>query len=466
MQRRADQLREEAKIKFSPYWKKLSQIHETIQKQLHKPIEKLHKKYPNIPTFKQLLEKIQTFSMQKVLLQKGKTIAHSCNNVAVEQFFTERLQSLDEVKDHVLTKYIMKELFLYFIVSFLFFFMIFFVNQILLLAETILKKRVPVFSVVRLIWYSLPAIIAQSAPFATLVGFLMCLGRMVTDNEVLILRASGQRYITILKPVILMGVFISIGSFFVNDYLLPVGTIKFNKLQRQVIVTNPSIEIEPHAIKKMNDSTLVSGDVTKKQVSDLVFFDTDSNHNQRLIIAKKTDVLKATSAGVLMQLIMNDADVIMFSNDNKYTFDMLAAKQMKLNVFEASILSTAGGVSPREMTSFDLHKKIKEIEKSEDNQKRMLNSYKLEYNKKFSIPFGSFFFALLALPLALVFGKKDGQTLGLIFGLLISLLYWAATIIGQMFGVRSGYNGVVMMWFPNFTIGITGILLYFKLVRK
>ena len=82
-----------------------------------------------------------------------------------------------QLKNYLLIRYLVKELLLYFTIAFLFFFMIFFVNQILLLAEDILKKRVPVADVVRLIVYSLPAIIAQSAPFATLVGFLMCLGR-------------------------------------------------------------------------------------------------------------------------------------------------------------------------------------------------------------------------------------------------------------------------------------------------
>lgn len=91
--------------------------------------------------------------------------------------------------------------------------MIFFVNQILLLAEDILKKRVPVADVVRLIVYSLPAIIAQSAPFATLVGFLMCLGRIMTENEVLILRASGQNYAVFVIPVLILGLGISVISF-------------------------------------------------------------------------------------------------------------------------------------------------------------------------------------------------------------------------------------------------------------
>ena len=90
----------------------------------------------------------------------------------------------------------------------------------------------------------------------------------------------------------------------------------------------------------------------------------------------------------------------------------------------------------------------------------------LEFNKKFSMPFGSIFFALLAFPLSLIFGKKDGLTLGLIFGIIISVLYWAASILGQLFGVKSGWNGFLMMWIPNFAIGIGGILLYLRLRRK
>ena len=65
-----------------------------------------------------------------------------------------------------------------------------------------------------------------------------------------------------------------------------------------------------------------------------------------------------------------------------------------------------------------------------------------------------------------IFGKRDGQTLGMIFGIIISVVYWAATILGQMFGVRSGWNGFWMMWGPNFFIGLIGLLLYFALRKR
>ena len=65
----------------------------------------------------------------------------------------------------------------------------------------------------------------------------------------------------------------------------------------------------------------------------------------------------------------------------KQNFDLLTSEKMNLNVFESSI-SYSSGTSPREMTSYDLHKKIKFMEKDSSVPKRQLNSYKLEYNKK------------------------------------------------------------------------------------
>ncbi len=424
------------------------------------------KKHPEIQTFSDLIDWLRAFSIRRIVYKKHLEAAKAINNPTSVEKWQKKIDSLDEVGNNILLKYIAKELFLYFLISFLFFFVIFFVNQILLLAETILRKKVPVWSVVKLIWYCLPAIVAQSAPFATLLGFLMCLGRLVTDNEVMILRASGQKYSRILAPVLIMGMGISLFSFFMNDYFLPLGTIKYNQLYKEIIVSNPSMELESNSIKKMKDSTVVIGKVDKTHVSDIVLFDSTGKDEQRIIVSKDSDIYNAVSPGVMMQLNLGDSLILVLNRKDTSSYDTIESDMTTLNIFESSIITSAGGVSPREMTSFDLYRQIKRMEKNPSITKKQLNTYNLEYNKKFSIPFGSIFFALLAFPLALVFGKKDGQMLGLVFGIVISVIYWAATILGQMFGLRSGYNGFVMMWGPNFFIGFVGIILYFRLRRK
>lgn len=409
---------------------------------------------------------LERAGFRRLYIAHALRLAQKKGNTARIQRLTAWEQKLDRVKDHIMVKYIAKELFLYFFVCFLFFFVIFFVNQILLLAETILKMRVPIGSVMRLILYCLPTIVAQSAPFATLVGFLMCLGRMVTDNEILILRASGQRYRIILIPVLIMGILISLFSFIMNDYFLPLGTLNYNRMFKQIIQSNPAVEIESQSIKRMNDATLVIGMVEKNDVSDLVFFDEKKSENQKIIVASKSNVKKSTHQGVLMELQMNDVLVLLVNPKRRQDFDVVRADSLDMNIFESSIITTSTNRTPREMTSYDLYKEIQTAKKENKLSDRQKNIYSVEFNKKFSLPFGSIFFALLAFPLALVFGRKDGQTLGLVFGLIISVVYWAANILGQMFGLRGGYNGFWMMWSPNFFIGALGIILYLRLKKK
>jgi len=372
------------------------------------------------------------------------------------------------MKKNVLFSYLMKELFLFFIVAFLFFFLIFFVNQILLMAEDILKKRVPLFDVTKLIIYSLPFVIAQAAPFATLVGFLMCIGRLVSDNEILIVRASGLSFTILLAPVLVLGLLISIVSFAVNDYLLPLGTISYNDLYRKIILSNPGLELESNSIKRTNDSILIIGDVHERDVSDLLMFDTDSQNNQRITVAAETTILESKDRTVFMQLNMIDPEIMQFDKKSPSTYTHMKSEKAIMNLFANSFLSSSSSsTNPREMTSYDLKKVIikKRIE-SEGERTFQLNLYEMEYYKKFSLPFGSLFFSLLAFPLALMFGKANGQTIGLIIGILISVLYWSLIIMGQNFGIRNNINGFYIMWLPNTIIAIFGIIFLLKLVKK
>ena len=367
---------------------------------------------------------------------------------------------------HVLITYLIKELLLYFFIAFLFFFMVFFVNQILLMAEDVLKKRVPLMDVVRLMGYSLPFIVAQSAPFATLVGFLMCLGRMMTDNEILVIRASGKSFLIILVPVLVMGLMISIVSFFVNDYLLPLGTISYNKLYRQILYSDPTIELESNSVKRTEDATLVIGEVTDTQVSDLIFIGMDNRGQMRLIVSGPTEIVNTGEPGILMNLSMDSSTVCIFDLQEQDKYTVMNAGETDMNVFASSFFSDSSSTNPREMTSFDLFKYIKQITEEGTASTLQMNMYRLEFHKKFSLPFASIFFAMLAMPLAIIFGKHNGMAVGLIIGIFLCVAYWAAMIMGQTFGIRQGLDGFWTMWLPDCLVGVAGLLFYHRLAKK
>lgn len=382
-----------------------------------------------------------------------------------KELFKRFESSFFSKKNSILTKYIFKELFYYFFICFIFLFVIFFANQILLIGEQLLSKRAPFLDVCKIMFYSTPAIIAQSTPFATLVGFLMCLGRMASDNEILICRASGFSFRTILKPVMILGLIISIISFFVNDYLLPLSTIKYNELFEKIARSTPTIILEPNSVKRINGSTVVIGDVEENKVSDIIFFSTQNDGNEQIIVAGNSILQDAKKEGVLLQLDMNDTVLTNIKIENRRSYDVIKSENMVLNIFD-SVFNTMFGENPREMTFIDLNKRIKQMEENGAVDNSRLNFWKMELHKKFAIPFGSIFFAFLAFSIAFLFGKHNGLTLGLFIGIVICVFYWAVNISGQLLVVRVGMDSFLCIWGPNILIGIVGLILSTRLIKK
>ena len=150
---------------------------------------------------------------------------------------------------------------------------------------------------------------------------------------------------------------------------------------------------------------------------------------------------------------------------NASNYDTMQADKMLMNIFD-TVFSTNTGSSPSEMTSSDLRKriiKLKEVSGSNDYQ---VNTWNMEYYKKFSFPFASFFFSILVFSIAFLFGKHNGLTMGLLVGIFICVLYWAMQITGQMLVVHNQMNAFLCIWIPDILIGTIGVFLGLFLLKK
>lgn len=364
--------------------------------------------------------------------------------------------------------YILKELLLYFIVSFLFLFFIFFVNQILLMAEEILSKKAPIKDVLMLLFYSLPFVIATTAPYSALIGTLMCLGRFSADYEFISMNALGISTSFILIPVFSLGILVSIGSFITNDILIPRGTIKFNEVLYNIASSTPALELESYSIKRNDNSIVVSGLIKDNSIHNLLIIDSSQHGSKRFLSAPKTDVIKSNDSSIIMQLEMQNPRLLNLNLNDSSKFDTVYGESITYNVLAKDVapkfISSSG---PDKMTSYDLIKDIKQKKEAGDTSPRLLNIYVMELHRKFSVPFGALFFVILAFAISRS-GKTYDQSTGFIIGLLISVAYWAFLIGGQMFCLESGIeiNGAFVMWLPNILLVVCTSVLAIKRILK
>lgn len=410
---------------------------------------------------------------------------------------------------NTLFRYVASEYAFSFFVAFLFFFAIFFVNQLLLLAEEILSKDVAVTDVLLLIIYSLPAIISFTFPFASLVGGLMTVSRFSSDNEMLAFRASGISYRKLMYPFLFFGLLFSLVSFIMGDYFLPRGTIGFGRLYRKILYSNPTLELDPYSVREYRDSTLITGGIDKGVISDLMILDSTDDGDQRIILAERAELQENIDQRGVVGLRLSGVFGHILTPKQQGNHSYFSADEMIYNILLRDINLSFTSLTPREMSSIDVYREI-QIKKTalqeregqytrnnaaaahvllqdyyqqtlgpedldmtglsanlesyqnklhHDISSRSLRIHQLELYKKMAIPFGCFAFVFFFFP-AGTFSKKSGRSVGFGIGLIVSVIYWALLFAGQTLGIRMNVSPAAAMWFPNAVIISVGLLLY------
>ena len=90
----------------------------------------------------------------------------------------------------------------------------------------------------------------------------------------------------------------------------------------------------------------------------------------------------------------------------------------------------------------------------------VLNKYKVELHKRFSIPIACIIFILLGIPLGIV-SKKGNFSISIAISLGFFIIYWALLTIGEFLGDEGTLNAALSMWIGNIFIGILSIYLLY-----
>lgn len=410
-------------------------------------------------------------------------------------------------------RYVLQEFLLAFAVAFLFFFVIFIINQMLLLAENVLSKNVGVVEVLRLILYSLPLVAALSFPFGALVGALMAMGRLSSDSEVVAMRALGVPLRKVFLPLVAAGIVFSGVSFVTNDYFLPLGTINLNRLYRELITSNPELELEAYSVKRYQNNTIITGAAGDGRIEDLVIIEEpEGDRAPRVISSAEAQVENQRDAGVISLQLEDVFSHTAGGEDTRQEY--FSARGMTYNILLRDITISIQSPGPREMSSRDVLTEIRDKEadlarrrsgyrrdlalaayslsqrytalleegtqlgrgdvegrleealedfstaQRREVRDRSLQRYRLEFHKKFSIPFACLAFVVFAFPVGLV-PRRSGRSVGFGLGLLVAVVYWSLLIAGDTLGARDAQlSPALAMWAPNVLVVVAGVVVW------
>ncbi|MDD4705407.1 MAG: LptF/LptG family permease [Synergistaceae bacterium] len=318
------------------------------------------------------------------------------------------------------------------------------------IADLIIKNGVSLGIVVRLFLYYLPKMAATAIPMSCLLAALLGFNKLSANSELVALKSSGISFTRIIKPVIIMAFFVSIGAFFVNETLVPVSErAAANVMAYEVFKQSPPVFKEKVFLKEETGGALKRViyvnrlDIKDGKMSDVIVQEFEKGQLSRLVSAEKGEWIDGSwwlEEGKVFE-ITKDNDVSLL-----FTFDKQAL-QLNLNPEEAARTAR----TPDEMTLNELFREINMMK-----QKGMdVSKIVMILNLRFSVPWACLVLAIVG---AAVGSRPQRSSSGMGLGLsvIIVFVYYVILSFTQSLGDAGYLHPVFAAWIANIVFLIIG----------
>jgi lipopolysaccharide export system permease protein len=351
----------------------------------------------------------------------------------------------------LLDRYVLREMLGPFLVGVVGFILVLTVDLLFTMSDLIINKGVPVWAVLKLLLYKMPSLLVMTFPVSTLFGTAMALGRFSKDNELAALRTSGVSLLRIARPILALGLLVSLGSFGTNELVVPRANNVSNQIIREIIYKQPLPEVKDNVFFKDQQNRYYYArrvDLKNKQMQNVMVYELTEAKYPRVIIADS-----AAFGGGLWNL----KNGVVHKYDEKGYLNYEAAfSDLRLNVAE-DVMNFSRQKDVADMDRQELTALIDVLGKGGANTKALLTEFFLRY----SIPFTCFVFALVAIPFSLS-SPRSGQTWGLLITIVFMFTFYVFASVFRSLGRGGLLSPEVAAFTPQISFTLIGLALLWR----
>jgi len=360
----------------------------------------------------------------------------------------------------ILNWYVFRELLGPFLISVLTFSMFMLMGRALKLSDLLVNKGMGFFDVLQLITYIYIPFLGYIIPMALLLTILLGLGRLSSDNEIVAMKSSGISLFQLVLPVSLFSLIALFITTFLTLYANPWGFKSLKNFAVKALQSLSEVGIQEKVFYDEFKGMLIYVDKSEGQggVMEGIFIADKSDQTISTTIVAKKGYITSVPESLSINLRLLDGSIHRVGK-------VVESYQMgSFNTYDININLDASSLSEldySEMTLSELLATIKSL--SPDNPE--VNEIKVEFHKKFSIPFACIVFGLIAIPLG-IRKVRGGKSYGLIISLLVCLVYYLLLLTGESLGKNGTLPPLLSMWLPNIIMALLGMYLFFHAARE
>lgn len=411
-----------------------------------------------------------------------------------------------------------------FLICFIFFFMMYIVNHILVIIKPLIEKSIPFNLVLMMIITILPLYTMFSLPFSLLLASLMTMGRFSSDNEIVAFKSVGFNIMTVFMPIFIVGFIVMLLAFGINDRLKPIGLKQQNETKKKISTIKPTLYFKSKTVKKYGNKILFTNEVKDRSINGLIIIDKDTDGQKRIILAKDAIFQTPKEMKEAVEIKMENA-MVQFEKRERpqefnYGYSESISYYIKFRDFDDSSSLTSGAelknaveiykelseykkiynteIATKEsefiknkellrdavntgylnintsLSKYSNNVILKSVDnftsamsniKSEKYKNSQLNKSSIDFYDKFALPVACLIFVIFGTPMG-IYSKRSGYAFGFIIGLFLCGFYWFFYFAMLVMGRKMVTPPFISVFLPNLIFLIIGFILLIKRLRE
>ena len=328
--------------------------------------------------------------------------------------------------------------------------------------ELLAVHDIPLFTVLEMILLLIPQALTFTLPWGLLVGTFIIFGRFSYEHELEAVYSAGVSLLTLVAPVIIASLVITLLCFLNNAMLAPRAMTAFKMQLIDLGRTNPTAILrEGEMIDQLKGYRLYVTRKTAQTIEGVHLWELGENDIPKRCIRAERGTLAADLDRMTLTITLFNA------RQEERGRDLANLEQIRQGLRAQQLPITVS------LDSQEDRSKIREnitIHTWGRLQSKIFGKHPIganliplltELQKRLSFSFAPFTFVLVGIPLALRFKRKE-TSVGVVVSLGVVIVYYLLVIVAMSLKDRAGAWPELIVWLPNLIFECIGILLLWR----
>ena len=352
----------------------------------------------------------------------------------------------------IIRNYILRDFFSSFIFALLSLTLVMVLGNLVKISDMVIRKGVSLIEAFKLFAFMMPYLLGFTIPLAMLMGILICLGRLISDNEIVAIQVAGVSLLKILRIFLVIGLVLSLFLFYLNDKVLPHFHYQYRTQMKTLSSQKISMTLEPGVfLDHFENFILYVGDTEENKLKNVYIYETTESELSRVTFAKRGEFIVEPRT-IKMKLEEGFRDEV--SHEDSQEFYRLNFKVFFMDIPLDQQEEKKVEKKTSDMTIKELRRRIQKLRNTDVVPYELIQ----EIHKRISFAFSPLTFVILGFGIATIVRHRE-KSINFGIAFFTAGIYYLFMILGETLVESKILIPFLGMWLPNIIFMLLGLYL-------